>query len=446
MTGGRFQPGYRNIWGISFPIIIAGISESVVEITDTIFLAHYGVTELAAIGMADAIYSLVLFLSLGLVDGIQIIIGRRVGQERDAEIGRVFNQGLYLLALVSLLMIAVVVFAVPLVTAELFASDDVHNAVNRYLQIASYGLLFQSVNLAYSAFYVGISQTRVLIGAALVLAVTNISLDYLLIFGNLGFAEWGIEGAAMASLIAEAATCLYLTWDILNRRHSSRYGLLSFSKWDGGLARKLLAISTPVSMEALVDLSKWTLLIVIIEQLGEGVLASANIIFSCYALFMISIESFSETVCSMVSNLIGQQRRQDLVLLIRRAIRLSYLVVSPLLMITLFFPEWVLGLFTPDEAMIQASLWGLLVILLATLVAVPAETLYSAVAGTGDTRVILVIQLVVTAVTLGIATYAAFWLELALEYILLAEVFGWLTSLVLSWLWFRGGLWRRLEI
>ena len=77
MGNSTFYPGYRNIWGISFPIIIAGISESVVEITDTIFLAHYGVTELAAIGMADAIYSLVLFLSLGLVDGIQIIIGRR---------------------------------------------------------------------------------------------------------------------------------------------------------------------------------------------------------------------------------------------------------------------------------------------------------------------------------------------------------------------------------
>lgn len=69
-----------------------------------------------------------------------------------------------------------------------------------------------------------------------------------------------------------------------------------------------LAIAPSVFMEALVDLSKLTLLIVIIEQLGEEVLASANIIFSCYALFMISIESFSETVCSLVSNLISQRR------------------------------------------------------------------------------------------------------------------------------------------
>ncbi len=446
MGKGRFHPGYRTIWGVSLPIIIAGISETLVDITDTIFLAHYGMTELAAIGMADAVYSLVLFLSLGLVDGIQIVIGRRVGQEQALEIGRAFNQGLYLLLLVALLMIGLVKVVVPLVNVELFASEAVHTAVDDYLQIASYAMLFQSLNLAYSAFYVGISKTRVLIGAALVLAVTNITLDYALIFGNLGFTEMGIEGAALASLMAEIATCLYLSLDIFIRRYTDRYGLLRFGKWDDRLTRKLLSISMPVSLEALVDLSKWMLLIIIIGQLGEEVLASANIIFSCYALFLISIESFSETVCSMVSNLIGQKRRKDLNLLIQRTIKLSYLVVTPLLLITLLFPEYVLALFTPDETMIEASLLGLLVIVLAVLVAVPAEIFYSAVAGTGDTRVILAIQVIVTTATLAFAGYAALWLELALEYILLAETLGWLICLILSRAWFKGGVWKRLEI
>lgn len=446
MGNRRFHPGYRNIWTISYPIVIAGITESIVEITDTIFLAHYGVTELAAIGLAGAIYSLALFLSLGLVDGIQIIIGRRVGQQQDAEIGRVFNQGLYLLVLSALLMIGLVKFAVPLVTEELFTSSDVHTAVDDYLQITSYALLFQAVNLAYSAFYVGISKTRVLIGAALVLALTNITLDYAMIFGNLGFAELGIEGAALASLIAEIATCLYLTLNTFIRRYSSRYGLLRFGQWDAWLTQKLLNLSLPISLEALLDLSKWMLLIVIIEQLGEEVLASANIIFSCYALFLISVESFSETVCSMTSNLIGQKRRQDLGLLIQRTIKLSYLVVIPLLLITLLFPELILAIFTPDSVMIEHSLLGLLVIVLATVVAVPAETLYSAVAGTGDTRAILAIQVMVTTATLAFAWYTALWLGLALEYILLAEVLGWGICLIASWAWFKGGLWNRLKI
>lgn len=446
MGNRRFRPSYRSIWGISFPLIIAGISEAIVEITDTIFLAHYGVTELAAIGLADSLYTLALFLSLGLVDGIQIIIGRRAGQQQTPAIGRVFNQGLYLLGLSSVGMIVFINLVVPGYLGTLFASDEVYAAVARYLRIASYGLLLQSVNLAYSAFYVGISQTRVLIGAALVLAVTNITLDYGLIFGNLGFAERGIEGAAIASLVAETATFLFLTLDIFVKRYPDRYGLLRFERWNGKLNRKLLAISWPVSLDALVELTKWFVLYMIIEQLGEEVLASANIIFSCYALYMISIDSFSETVCSMVSNLIGQRRRAELHVLIRQTIKLSYLVVVPLLLLTLLFPIPVLSIFTPDEAMIQASQAGLLVILIATLLAVPADTLYSAVAGTGDTRVTLVIQFFTTLSVLGGAAYAALWLDLELEYILLSEVAGWLVCLILSWTWMRSGRWLRLEI
>jgi Na+-driven multidrug efflux pump len=228
----RFRPTYWNIWGISFPIILAGISETIVDITDTIFLAHYGITELAAIGVADAIFGLALFLSLGLVDGLQIIIGRRTGQNQPDEIGRIFNQGLYLLTVSSLVLIFVLIFVVPALTTNIFASANVHAAVNTYLGVAAYALLFQSFNLAYSAFYVGISRTRVLIGAAVILALTNITLDYVLIFGQMGFPELGIEGAAIASLSAEIVTFLYLTLDVLRQRYSKIYGLFHFAKWN----------------------------------------------------------------------------------------------------------------------------------------------------------------------------------------------------------------------
>ena len=442
----RFRPTYRSIWGISFPIILAGVSETIVDITDTIFLAHYGITELAAIGVADAIYGLALFLTLGLVDGLQIIIGRRVGQEQTKEVGKVFDQGLYLLLITAVFLILLIKFVIPIATVEIFASADVYAAVNSYLQITAYALIFQSFNLAYSAFYIGISRTRILIGAALVLAITNITLDYGLIFGNLGLPELGIEGAAIASLLAEISAFLFLTLDIARRRYNSIYGLFQLTKWNTVLSRHLLKISMPVSADVLVDMAKWFLLIIIIEQLGEKTLASANIIFSCYALFLISVDSFSETVCTMISNLIGQQQRQQLNILIRRTIRLSYIVVAPMLLLTWLFPEFVLAIFTTDINLVEISHNGLLVIVLAALIAVPADAYYSAVAGTGDTRVTLLIQSIVAVCTLVYAWYAALVFEWELEYILLAELLGWLLCLCLSWAWFRSGLWERLKV
>ncbi len=442
----RFRPTYRNIWGISLPIIIIGISESVVDITDTIFLAHYGVTELAAIGLADAIYGLALFLTLGLVDGIQIIIGRRAGQERYKAIGEVFNQGAYLLLIVSTLMILFIIFIVPLITLPLLSSNEIHDAVSRYLNITAYALIFQGINLALSAFYVGISKTRVLIGAALILLTSNITLDYIFIFGHFGAPELGIKGAAIASLTAEIFTFIFLAAHIIIRRYTAIYGLFHFTQWNQALTKHLLSISWPVSLDALIDMTKWLLLIIIIEKMGEHVLASANIIFSCYALFLIPVESFSETVCSMASNLIGQQQNKRLQLLIHRSIKLSYFIITPFIVITLLFPDYIVSIFTLDYLLIENSLNGLSVIALVTLVAIPAHVYYSAIAGTGDTRVTLLIQSIATIITLSYAWHTVFSLSLALEFVLLAELISWLLIGLLSWMWFRSGYWSRLDI
>ena len=441
-----FDPGYRNIWRISYPLMLAGISETVIDITDTIFLARYGITELAAIGLADAWYMLFLFLSLGIIDGIQVITGRRAGQGRDQEIGHVFNQGLYMLAAVSILMTGLLYIAIDIGTGSLLASSEVQDAVESYLRIAIYSLFFQSVNLAFSAFYVSIGQTRILIGAALLLASSNIILDYLLIFGKFGFPEMGIEGAAFASLSAEFLTFLFLVASVYRQQHHRRYGLLRLAGWDRAITRRLADISWPVALDNLVELLRWFLLFAIIEQLGEEELASANIIYSCFALFMIFTESFSEAVCSLVSNLIGQGRRADLAKLIGKSVKLGYLVVIPLLVLALLFPDELLSIFTPDTEIIELSMNGYVIVLLALLIAVPGDMLYAAVVGTGDTRASLGIQLQATVVALAFAAWAALVMSLPLEYVLLVESIVWTHYLLLSAYWMKSGRWKRLSV
>jgi Na+-driven multidrug efflux pump len=353
---------------------------------------------------------------------------------------------MYLLTLVSIVLILVILFVVPVGTQVVFSSLDVHDAVNKYLHITAYALIFQSFNLAYSAFYIGISKTGILIGATAVLATSNILLDYALIFGNFGLPEMGIEGAATASITAEIAAFLFLTRDILAKGYARQYGLLKFSGWNNKYAAKLSRISLPVSMEALVETVKWVLFFLIIEQLGENSLASATIIYSCYALFLIPVDSFAETVCTMVSNLIGQQHKPQLKTLIRRTIKLSYLVIAPLLLFSAVFPEQVLAIFTPDEEIIEASFNSLYVVIVVSLLAVPSFTYYAAVFGTGDTPAILLIQAIMSLCTIGTAYYFALHLGLALEYIWLAEMVGWLVCLGLSWYWFRSERWKKLEI
>lgn len=451
LTGGtdrnmriRITPG--SILALSIPIIFAGVGETIVDVTDTVFLGWFGITELAAVGLADAIYGVATVVALGFVDGIQVIVARRAGEGRSQAIGRTFNQGLYLLGIVGVTLTLMLRFGSPFLTAEVISSPEVRAATDDFLAVASFKLLFEALNLAYSALYVGLSRTRVLIGATFLLAATNVVLDYGLIFGNFGFAEMGIRGAAIASLVAEISAFAFLTIHLLVRVRFRKYGVFAFGRWDSSVARALVHISSPVVFHGLIETLRWFLFFVIIERLGEEALAVSNIVYACFAVLLIALDGFSEVACSMVSNLIGQGKSGRMWELLGKCMSLSYTTTVPLLALVLLFPDVVVSIFTDEPLAIAGSVSVLRIVVLAILIVIPSEIYFSALSGTGDTPAAFVIELVMSICILIFAYGAALSFSLPLEYVWLAQAIGWTICAGLSYLWLRSGRWRRLRI
>lgn len=442
----KLQISSRTIWAISLPLIIAGANETIVEVTDTIFLAHFGTIELGAVALAAAVYEVVIFLTLGLGDGIQIICARRAGQASERGVGDAFNHGTALLLATSIILFLVIKFASPHATAWILRSDDVRVAVDAFLGIIAFAVFFHSLNLAYSALYVGIARTRVLIGATTALALTNIALDYVLIFGNFGFPRLGIRGAAFGSLCAEIVTFLFLTLYALLKGDVRRFGLFRFRRPNIALGKIMTRVSWPAALETLLGDARWLLFFVIIERLGETPLAHANIIYSIYALFLLPIDGFSDTTTTMVSNLIGQAKSRRIGALLRRTMTWALLLVLPFLILALAFPSLPLAIFTSDPIVLQGSAASLRVIGVAVLVVIPAEMVFSAVAGTGDTRTTLLIELVLSTTVLLYAYFAGIVFGLPLAAIWIGEIIGWLVCFLLSLVWLRSERWKRVEI
>src|SRR5437773_261877 len=206
----------RLVRAVSVPLLFAEVSEIVVHVTDTVFLARVGTVEVGAIALADSLLEVAVVLTVGLIEGIQILFARRVGEGRDRAAGDVFNLGLLLLTLVSLALTALLLVAARPLTALLVTSPDVGAAVVAFLRVISFGIVFNSANYAYSALLVGLGTTRPLIGATLVLLVTNVALDYLLVFGKLGLPALGIRGSALGSVGGQARRSGLLMREVLS--------------------------------------------------------------------------------------------------------------------------------------------------------------------------------------------------------------------------------------
>jgi putative MATE family efflux protein len=434
----------RALWRISLPIMFAGVSEIVLHVTNTIFLARVGVTELAAIAIADSIWFLFLVLPLGLVDGIQILTARHVGRGRPWAVGAVFRQGLMLLLAAAVVLAVALRLAAPWLVHTLVGSPAVAAATRSFLEIACFAIPLTAASFACSALFTSLGRTAVLVPATLVLALTNVALDYAFILGGFGAPVLGIRGAAWSTIGAESATVLFLLGYLVTRGYAKRFRLFAGFGWSARVARRLLRLSAPVSLQALLEAVRWLVFFLILERVGATPLAVANIVFACYEVFRIPTEAFGETACSMVSRVIGSERFDRIEPVIRRSTLGAALATLPMVALALALPDWLLSVFTLDDALIDAGRASVRVVALTMVAIIPAEMWREAVLGTGDTPASLGIEAVLTIVTLAASYWTAIRLGSPLELVWGSLVVAWGVALVASWAWMKSGAWRRL--
>ena len=383
---------YKNIWSIAYPIILGSIAQNVVNITDTAFLGRVGEYELGASAIAGVFYFVIFMIGNGFAIGTQIIVARRNGERKYNLIGRTIDHSFYFLFLFGILMFLFLRFITPEILSKTITSTNILSNASAYLSSRSWGIIFAFINLVFGAFYIGISRTRVISYSFILMAVVNIVLDYVLIFGKLGFSPMGIRGAAVASAISEAVATVFLiiyTFRIIDLK---KYGLLYFSKFNKLIFLTTLKISFPVMIQLLISMSAWLIFFILIEKLGEHELAVSNIVRSVYIVLMVPVWGFASAVNTLTSNLMGQKKPNEVMRLISKAILMCIGFELVLTFFNLCFPEIILSVYTPDVNLIRDSFASLNVVNGALLIISPAFILFNGVTGTGKTLTALLIE------------------------------------------------------
>ena len=381
---------YKKIWLIAFPVMMSILIEQLINITDALFLGHVGDVELGASALAGIWFLAIYMLGFGFSLGLQVIIARRNGEQRYSETGKTFFQGFsFLLSLAAVLCLLSQTLS-PILLKHLIISDDVYNAVIRYLDGRIWGLFFSFPFLALRSFLVGITQTKALNMAAFTAVLVNIPMNWLLIFGF----DMGISGAAIASSFAELCSLIVLTVYMFRHINRHLYGL----HWsiDITVLKEVFSISVWSMFQFFMSVAIWFLFFLAIERLSETELAVSNIIRSVSALFAVIVNALSGVTSSLVSNLIGAGEKRNVFPLCHRIIRLGYAAGVPLIVLALLFHQSIIGAYTDNPIIIQVAWLPFAVMLLNYFFALPGYVYLNAVTGTGATRTVFIFQVITT--------------------------------------------------
>jgi len=384
---------YRNIWRISYPLILGFVAVTIINVTDTAFLGRVSEVAIGASGLGGIYVLVMLMAAFGLGIGAQIIMARYHGEEKPEKIGPVFDHMMYLLLAFSGVMILFHFLFAELLLSRIIASDAILDSTIIYSNIRVVGLIPAAIVVGYRCFLTGISETRAISYAAGMMAFLNLIFNYLFVFGNLGFPRMEIAGAGYASVLSETLSLIYLIIWVRRKRLGVQFNCFHFPKPNFVQIRSIMRIATPVMVQHIISIGSWMTFFLIIEGMGERELAISNVVRSGYSVLMIPLIGIGQGTQTLVSKLIGQGGTHLVATLIKRLLVISVVSSVVLMLLNLINPRLLLSVFTNDVSLISDSIPVVYVISFSIILFAISMILLSVVSGTGNTLMTLLIEI-----------------------------------------------------
>jgi len=440
----KLNIGYRQILQMSLPISFAILVPQFNFLINSFFLAKLGPGNIGASGITGVYYLIFSAIGFGLNNGLQALISRRGGQEREKEIGTLFMQSIYITLCIALAGIIITYTVAPLIF-ESNTDPVLFQKSMGFLYIRIWGLPFLYLYQMRNGLLVGTNQSKLLIWGTLAETISNVFLDYVLIFGRWGFPELGFNGAAYASVCAEFIGMLVVFVMINMRGMNKRFGLFSNYNFDWETTKTILVQSSPLIMQYGISIISWEFFFILVSHDGPMALDISQLMRLLFGFFGIFIWAFAATANTMVANIIGQGMRKRVMILVGRIILLStgstLLIFIPLQ----FFPRELLLLFNEDIAYLDAAIPVLRVVSIAILIMSVSTICLNSVTGTGNTRINLMIE-AITIMLYCIYVYVVMEkLDLSIAWGWASELLYWSCILTMSFLYLKSGKWDNAQ-
>jgi multidrug resistance protein, MATE family len=447
----RVEISNRQILRIALPISLALLVPQLNFVANTYFLGGLGETELGTAGITGVFYLVFALVGNGLNSGLQALIARRAGENRPLEIGKMFAQAIWIALLFAAIAIIIAYLIAPAFFAAFLTIPQVQAEATGFVKIRIWGLPFLYLFQICNAMLIGTNNSRYLKYGFIIEALLNIFLDYALINGRFGFPALGFDGAAVASVIAEFTGLLIVLSIIFYKKFHERFFLFTNWKFNKPLAKLVFNQSLPLVLQYVISVGAWLLFYILIENSGTGdkkerPLAISNAMRTVFAIFGVFTWAFANTSNAMVSNIIGQGKKDKVIFLINKIAKLSFLFAGSLCVVANLFPEALLGLFSDDKSFIEEAIPVLRIVTLGITLMSVAVVWLNAVTGTANTRVNLAIEIItIILYTVYIYLVLNIW-ELSLVWAWASELLYWISLFTLSYLYLKSGRWKKKEI
>lgn len=374
----RAAGGIREAAHVGWPIVIAMLSYTAMDVADTLFVGWVGKTELAAVGIATVVVFLFNSFFMGVLHGTKVLSAQATGAKQHDGAVMAGWMGALLAVPLGITVALTSLFGAP-IFAIMGGSAQVQSLANDYFSIRVLGALFVYVMVALCDYFQGAGDTRTPMKINLVANALNIILDPILIFGWGPVAAMGVAGAALATVIAQVVGML-LALGVFVRRA----GWLSQIHWQ--LARDLLRVGLPIGVRSAVNIGAFAAFTAFLARMGEAQVAAHQIALKVVSVSFLPGYGLGETATILTGNYLGARQFDEVRKSFQSTLILALGVMGLCAIVFFAFNTQIVSLFTDDPQVIALGGNLLLIAALFQLFDALAMVAVGALNGVGDTR------------------------------------------------------------
>ena len=347
-------PIRRALGLLAIPMMLEMAMESIFAVVDIAFVSRLGTDAVAAVGITEALVTVLYGIAIGLGVGLTAMISRRIGAQDVRGAAEVTGQAIWIGALLSVIIgIAGVAYARDLL--ELMgASEGVIEQGAGFTAV----LLGGSVTIIYlfllNAAFRGAGDATVALRSLWLANGINIVLDPCLIFGLGPFPEMGVTGAAVATTIGRGIGVIYQLWYLMNGRGRIEFHI-RYLKFNLTLALRMIRISLGGIGQFLVATASWIGVMRIVSIYGSSAIAAYTIALRMMEFVFLPAWGLGNAAATLVGQNLGADKPDRAEKSAWQAAKLNAIFMTGTGIFLLVFAEFITGLFTAEPDVLR---WG----------------------------------------------------------------------------------------
>lgn len=413
----------KRILLITSPAFVELLLTSLVSVAAMAFVGRIDSNAITGVGITNQPLFLFIAVFQSINVGTTALVSWSVGEGNPKRAGYVLSQTIIFNFGIGMLLSIIGYFTTPALMRFMSSSESIVAYATEFMQITCFSLVFVGVTMGISAALRGMGETRIPMIYNLFSNIINVILNYILVFGKLGFPELGVAGSATAILIARAASCCFALFVVLAWKKSPlKVDFSGGIKLDLNIIRQFINIGLPAAGEQFVIQTGLMLFSKLVVSLGEIQGAAHQIISNINSLAFSVSQAFSISNTALVGQAVGANdydMAERNTRLSRKAARITSLVIAAVL---IAFSKQLASFYTNEIEVINLAS-PLFIFIAAIQFSQSSQMCFSgALRGAGDTMYPL------------IATFAGIWgVRLLLAYIFIV-ILNW--GLIGAWLAF----------